>query len=96
MLAAPLTPLPGARRLSALLCRHATRVMGEPVGTTGVPLYTDARHYAAAGVPVVLFGACPRTIEEANAHGADERVPLADLCRATEIVALTLRDFLAG
>jgi acetylornithine deacetylase/succinyl-diaminopimelate desuccinylase-like protein len=96
MLAAPLTPLPGARRLSALLCRHATRVMGESVGTTGVPLYTDARHYAAAGVPVVLFGAGPRTIEEANAHRADERVPLDDLCRATEIVALTLRDFLAG
>ena len=93
MLAAPLTPLPGARRLSELLCAHATRVMGEPVGTAGVPLYTDARHYAAADVPVVLYGAGPRTIEEANAHRADERVPLQDLHRATEVVAMTLRRF---
>lgn len=94
MLAAPLTPLPGVRRLSELLCAHATRVMGETVGTGGVPLYTDARHYAAAGVPVVLYGAGPRTIEEANAHRADERLPLADLYAATELVALTLADFL--
>jgi acetylornithine deacetylase/succinyl-diaminopimelate desuccinylase-like protein len=61
----------------------------------GVPLYTDARHYAAAGVPIVLYGAGPRTIEEANAHRADERVPLVDLYRATEVVALTLADLLA-
>ena len=95
MLAAPLTPLPGARRLRDVLCRHATAVMGEPIGAAGVPLYTDARHYAAAGVPIVLYGAGPRTIEEANAHRADERVPLADLHRATEVMALTLADLLA-
>jgi acetylornithine deacetylase/succinyl-diaminopimelate desuccinylase family protein len=96
MRAAPLTPLPGARRLSEALCAHATRIMGEPIGTAGVPLYTDARHYAAAGVPVVLFGAGPRSIEAANAHRADERVPLEDLYRATEVVALALADLLAA
>jgi len=62
----------------------------------GVPLYTDARHYAEAGVPIVLYGAGPRSIEEANAHRADERVPLADLYRATEVVALALLDLLRG
>ena len=56
----------------------------------GVPLYTDARHYAARGIPIVLYGAGPRTIEEANAHRADERLPLDDLRKATEVVALTL------
>ena len=45
LLAEPLTPLPGAERLAGLLCEHATRIMGEPVTTSGVPLYTDARHY---------------------------------------------------
>ncbi|HWA79295.1 MAG TPA: M20/M25/M40 family metallo-hydrolase [Acetobacteraceae bacterium] len=94
LLATPLVPLPGGKRLAEILCGHATRVMGEPVGTAGVPLYTDARHYAAAGVPVVLYGAGPRTIEEANAHRADERLPLADLHKATEIVALTLATLL--
>jgi acetylornithine deacetylase/succinyl-diaminopimelate desuccinylase-like protein len=96
LLAAPLTPLPGSARLSAALCRHASRVMSEPVGTTSVPLYTDARHYAARGVPTVLYGAGPRTIEEANAHRADERVPLDDLHKASEVVALALLDLLRG
>ena len=96
LLAAPLTPLAGTEHLAAILCRHATSVMGEKIGTQGVPLYTDARHYAAAGVPVVLYGAGPRTIEQANAHRADERLPLDDLFKATEVIALTLCDLLAA
>jgi succinyl-diaminopimelate desuccinylase len=92
--AEPLVPLPGGQALTEALGRHASRVMGEAVPTKGVPLYTDARHYAAAGVPTVLYGAGPRTIEEANAHRADERLPLSDLFKATEVVALTLADLL--
>ncbi len=94
LLAPPLQPLPGSERLSEIICRHASRIMGEPVAATGVPLYTDARHYAAAGVPVVLYGAGPHTIEEANAHRADERLPLADLFKATEVVAQSLLSLL--
>ncbi len=90
LLAAPLTPLPGSETLAAALCAEASAVFGETIGTTGVPLYTDARHYAAAGVPVVLYGAGPRSIEAANAHRADERLELADLHRATEVVAQAL------
>jgi len=95
LLAEPLAPVPGAERLASLLCRHASVVFGEPIGCKGVPLYTDARHYAAAGIPTVLYGAGPRTIEEANAHRADERLPLADLHRATEVVARTLASLLS-
>ena len=95
LLAEPLSPLEGGRRVTELLCKHATRVMGEPVTAKGVPLYTDARHYSAAGIPVVLYGAGPHTIEEANAHRADERLPLDDLYKATEVVALTLFDLLS-
>ena len=95
LLARRLVELPAARPLVIALCRNATRVMGEPVPASGVPLYTDARHYAAAGIPCVLYGAGPRTIEEANAHRADERLPLIELRRAAEVVALTLRDLLA-
>jgi succinyl-diaminopimelate desuccinylase len=95
LLAAPLQRLPGGSRLTEALCRRASEVMGEPIVATGVPLYTDARHYAAHGIPVVLYGAGPRTIEEANAHRADERLPIADLYKATEVIALTLADLLA-
>jgi acetylornithine deacetylase/succinyl-diaminopimelate desuccinylase-like protein len=96
LLAEPLTPLPGSERLTEVVCRHASRIMGEPVAAKGVPLYTDARHYAAAGVPIILYGAGPHTIEEANAHRADERLPLADLYKATEVVAQSLFDLLRG
>jgi succinyl-diaminopimelate desuccinylase len=94
--AEPLIPLPGSERLSDIVCRHASRIMGEPVAAKGVPLYTDARHYAAAGVPTILYGAGPHTIEEANAHRADERLPLADLFKATEVLAQSLLSLLGA
>ena len=94
LLAEPLTPTPSGARLTEVLCRQASRVMGETIAASGVPLYTDARHYAKAGVPIVLYGAGPRTIEEANAHRADERLPLSDLYKATEVIALTLAELL--
>ncbi len=95
LLATPLTPLAGTERLSEPLARHASTVFGEDVLCVGVPLYTDARHYAAAGIPTALYGAGPRTIEDANAHRADERVPLDALHGATEVVALALAEILA-
>lgn len=96
LLARPLMADPRAKRLTELLCAHASRVFGTEIHAQGVPLYTDARHYAAAGVPIVLYGAGPRSIEEANAHRADERVKLTDLFAATEVVAATLADLLAA
>jgi succinyl-diaminopimelate desuccinylase len=96
MLAEPLKPVPGLECLVEPLRRNAEAVFGQPIATYGVPLYTDARHYAAAGIPTVLYGAGPRTLIEANAHAADERLPLGDLRRATEAVALSLLDLLGG
>ncbi|OYV41621.1 MAG: peptidase M20 [Rhodospirillales bacterium 20-64-7] len=92
--AEPLKKLPGADSLAAIFRRQAAQQFGVPVAETGVPLYTDARHYAAAGVPIILYGAGPRSIEEANAHRADERVALADLHGATAVVAHGLEAFL--
>jgi succinyl-diaminopimelate desuccinylase len=96
MLAEPLRPLPGVDRLVAAISRNAEAILGVPVEATGVPLYTDARHYAAAGIPTVLYGAGPRSILEANAHGADEHLKLSDLRAATEVIAITLRDLLTS
>jgi succinyl-diaminopimelate desuccinylase len=96
LLAPPLAPLPGHERLVEVLQRHGERIFAEPIAASGVPLYTDARHYAAAGIPVVLYGAGPRTIEEANAKRADENVALDDLHRATRVVACALGDLLAS
>ncbi len=95
LLATPLIPATGAEHFAAVLCRHASIIFGEAIGTTGVPLYTDARHYAATGIPIVLYGAGPRSIEEANAHRADERLKLDDLHKATKVIALALAELLA-
>jgi acetylornithine deacetylase/succinyl-diaminopimelate desuccinylase-like protein len=95
LLAEALRPLPGQERLVQALQRHARRVLGEDVPAQGVPLYTDARHYAAAAIPVVLYGAGPRTIEESNAKRADENIALEDLRRATKIVARAVADLLS-
>ena len=92
LLAMPLTPQPGAERIAAAVQHHAKQILGVDVAVTGVPLYTDARHYAAAGIPVVLYGAGPRSILEANAHNANENLRLNDLSAATKIVALAVAE----
>ncbi len=96
MLAVPLRPSPAAEGFAEALCRHAGAVFGVPVRTHGVPLYTDARHYAEAGIPVLLYGAGPRDILEANAHGADENLATEDLRRATLVMARALAELLAA
>jgi succinyl-diaminopimelate desuccinylase len=96
LLAEPLFPQPGTDRIVAEIKRHAKDILGIDVPVVGVPLYTDARHYAAAGIPIVLYGAGPRSILEANAHNADENLRLNDLRAATKIVALTAADLLGA
>ena len=76
------------------LQKHGLAVFGEPIPTTGTPLYTDVRLYAAAGVPAAIYGAGPRTVLESNAKRADEHLVLDDLRRATKVVARTLLDLL--
>jgi len=59
-----------------------------------VPLYTDARLYSEAGIATVMYGAGPESLLEANGHRADERVPLAELRQATQVIANTLLQLL--
>jgi acetylornithine deacetylase/succinyl-diaminopimelate desuccinylase family protein len=96
LLALPFTPMPGQARLVELLQRHGQAILGTEIKAEGVPLYTDARHYSAAGIPTVLYGAGPRSLLEANGHRADERLVLTDLLAATKVVALTLAELLAA
>jgi acetylornithine deacetylase/succinyl-diaminopimelate desuccinylase-like protein len=91
----PFVPIAGHERLVAAIRRNALAILGEEIRAHGVPLCTDARHYGAAGIPTVHYGAGPRTLAEANGHRADEKLKLDDLYLATEIVALTLMDLLS-
>jgi acetylornithine deacetylase/succinyl-diaminopimelate desuccinylase-like protein len=94
LLAESLKPQPGNAPLVQALQKHGEAVFGEPIPTSGTPLYTDVRLYGAAGVPAAIYGAGPRTVLESNAKRADEHLVLEDLRRATKVVARTLRDLL--
>ena len=73
---------------------HAGALFGQSIPAVGTPLYTDARLYAEAGIPGVIYGAGPRTVLESNAKRADEHLVLNDLRLATKVIARTLADLL--
>ena len=76
------------------LQKHGEAVFGEPIPTSGTPLYTDVRLFGEAGVPAAIYGAGPRTVFESNAKRADEHLVLEDLRRATKVVARMLLELM--
>lgn len=94
LLAKSFGPVPETLPLIRAFKQNWSEVMGEELKIHGSPLYTDARHFYESGIPVLLFGAGPRTLLEANGHRADEHVKIDDLIKATKIVALSLYDLL--
>ena len=96
LLARALQPSPGQKRLVDPIQRHGRRVFGEDIPAVGVPLYADARLYGEHGIPIVMYGAGPRTIAESNAKRPDENLLLEDLRRATHVVASAVHDVLSG
>jgi acetylornithine deacetylase/succinyl-diaminopimelate desuccinylase-like protein len=94
LLAHALKPRPGHEKLVAALTRHATDIFGVAIPAIGVPLYADARLYGEHGVPIVMYGAGPRTLVEANAKRPDENLRLEDLRGATKVVAAAVRDLI--
>ena len=96
LLARALKPLPGNGDLVAALQKHGEAVFGEPIPTSGTPLYTDARLYGEQGIPTAIYGAGPRTVLESHAKRADEHLDLNDLRRATQVVARSLFDLLSA
>ena len=96
LLAHALQPQTANAPLVAAIQRHGQAVFGEPIPTSGTPLYTDVRLYGARGVPAVIYGAGPRTVLESNAKRADEHLELSDLRGATKVIARALLDLLSA
>lgn len=92
--AEPLAETVSSRTLGECVAQHASEVLGEPVLCYGLPVYSEARHYARRGIPTVFFGAGPRTFDEGRAFRADERVPLDELHKATVVTVRALRELL--
>ncbi|MGG3468582.1 ArgE/DapE family deacylase [Neobacillus pocheonensis] len=91
-------PVPEDSPLIAALGANWQSIMkgkGE-LSINGVPIYADARHFYAEGIPTIMFGVGPKVLEEANGHRADENIRLEDLLDAAKIIACTLYDLLGG
>jgi len=74
---------------------HASEVLGHRLEIRGTRLDTDARHYANAGIPTVLYGVGSDDPHLARVGRADEVLALDDLRRSTELLARVLHDLLA-
>jgi acetylornithine deacetylase len=73
-----------------VLLANAASVLGEAPEVVGVPFWTDAALFSAAGIPTVVFGP-----GGAGAHEPAEWVDLDDVERVAEIVLRTAREFCA-
>ncbi|WP_349360625.1 M20/M25/M40 family metallo-hydrolase [Stappia sp.] len=97
LLAEPLRPLAGVGRLADAVHRQIAAWFPETAAPTGgSPLFSDARHYAAAGIPTVLYGTGPASLAAANAYAADEHIRLDDLRATTGVLIDALRDLLSS
>jgi len=94
MAALPLVPQPGWEKIADAIRRAASDLTGDDIPYVGAKLFTDARLYAEKGIPVVLYGAGPRTLAEAGGHNSDENLDLVDLRLGTEAVARAVADLL--
>ncbi|HEY6425260.1 MAG TPA: M20/M25/M40 family metallo-hydrolase [Pseudonocardiaceae bacterium] len=71
---------------------HAQRATGHPAHTLPFTGGTDARYFAMAGTPALVYG--PGSLEQA--HAPDEYVPVAELHRAERQLTLAALTFLGG
>lgn len=84
-----------ASPLVAALSSRLQSKIGEETAAHGIAYDHEGRHYAAAGIPTVMYGAGPLDPVAAGLHSADEHLLLDDLRLATEVLALTAMDLLS-
>ena len=78
------------RPIVDLVRRHVTAVTGAAPEVVGVPFWTDAAIFAAAGIPTVLFGPGGE-----GAHAAVEWVDLEQAARCAEVHTAVAAEFCA-
>ena len=81
---------PPESEIVELLMRTAREALGDAPEVIGVPFWTDAALFAAAGIPTVVFGPGGD-----GAHADVEWVDLNDVERLVEILLATVTEFCA-
>jgi succinyl-diaminopimelate desuccinylase len=82
------------KQLGAMVAWHLRAKLGAEPEEVGVAYGHEGSHYAAKGIPTILYGAGPADPVAAGMGAADEHVVLDDVRLATEILALSLVDLL--
>lgn len=71
---------------------HAVSASGEPVRIEGASYWSDMALLNQAGIPAICYG--PGDI--ALAHGPEEWIEVADIARATQVLARLIGDWCSG
>jgi acetylornithine deacetylase/succinyl-diaminopimelate desuccinylase-like protein len=71
------------------LARNAEAVLGEPIGISIRPGFSDGRFFRQRNVPTVVYGVTPQ-----NGNAPDEHVLIDDLDTVFKVHALTAFDYL--
>lgn len=82
--------------LQALVSGRLRAKLGQVPPARGVNYDQEGRHYAARGIPTLLYGAGPLDPVAAGMGGIDETLSLDDLRLATEVLAVSAVDALHG
>ncbi len=94
LLLPPMQPNDSSQHLSDVVREELSRKVETIPDQLGVAYETEARHYAAAGIPTVLFGAAPLDAAAAGLYGVDERQDLNELRLATDVLACSAAQLL--
>jgi succinyl-diaminopimelate desuccinylase len=88
----PVSARPGQGRLIGLIRRHGRAITGGDLTVRGRPFYSGIRHYHAAGIPAVSYGAGPSLDIDAEGEDGAASLKLDDMRNATAVVALAVAD----
>jgi len=77
-------------RIVSLLAGNAAEVLGQDIGVSIRPGFSDSRFFRLQQVPAVVYGVTPQ-----NGNAPDEHVLIADLEAVYRVHALTAFDFLS-
>lgn len=95
-LSLPLIAGEKAKYLVAKFQSQSARLFEQPLPEVGTPNGSMARHYAAADIPVILYGVGPARPAEAQVGAANEVLDLDDLRKSTELLSCTLAELLSA